>query len=213
MDCAAAVVDHRIPAAEAGLAFVNGKAELLPTASASVEAVACLLGADPALTVQIEVHTDARGADAWNLRLSQDRADAVRAALIERGVADGRVTAVGYGETLPLGGPSSADRRVELHTEPPSSRPPRPSPPPPPAPDPCAGWRDLGGTVLPWGTCSTTSDGWTCVLPFSLAEATERVGACFGGTVDRDGDLLVLRTGSATLILRADAEGRAVLSR
>lgn len=52
--------------------------------------------------VEIAGHTDSDGDDAFNLQLSQDRADAVMAYLIEKGVKAENLTAVGYGETQPV---------------------------------------------------------------------------------------------------------------
>lgn len=50
----------------------------------------------------IEAHTDARGSDEWNVRLSQARADYLRDELVRRGIATSRLVAVGYGERCPL---------------------------------------------------------------------------------------------------------------
>jgi OOP family OmpA-OmpF porin len=52
--------------------------------------------------VRIEGHTDDRGNDAANLRLSQKRAEAVQLELIKRGVDPARLVAVGYGEEQPI---------------------------------------------------------------------------------------------------------------
>jgi OmpA-OmpF porin, OOP family len=52
--------------------------------------------------VRVEGHTDDQGNDAHNLKLSQDRADAVSIYLMANGVAPERLTAVGFGETQPL---------------------------------------------------------------------------------------------------------------
>jgi OmpA-OmpF porin, OOP family len=70
--------------------------------------------------VTIEGHADVRGSDAWNLTLSQMRAERVREVLVrEHGVDPTRITAVGYGRTRPRdGGRSEAahqrNRRVEF---------------------------------------------------------------------------------------------------
>jgi OmpA-OmpF porin, OOP family len=70
--------------------------------------------------VRIEGHTDSQGSSSYNLRLSQERSDAVRAYLIERGIEPIRLNAIGYGEERPIedNGTSSgraANRRVEFH--------------------------------------------------------------------------------------------------
>lgn len=54
------------------------------------------------LSVELAGHTDSSGDENYNLRLSQNRADAVRDYLIELGVNPDRLTAVGYGETQPI---------------------------------------------------------------------------------------------------------------
>jgi len=71
--------------------------------------------------VKIEVagHTDSVDSDAYNLKLSQRRAEAVRAYLIEKGIAADRLIAKGYGEASPVADNSTAEgrfrnRRVEL---------------------------------------------------------------------------------------------------
>ena len=51
---------------------------------------------------QIEFRTDNIGGPEFNLKLSQSRAQSVRTALIERGVEESRLTAVGFGEDVPL---------------------------------------------------------------------------------------------------------------
>jgi outer membrane protein OmpA-like peptidoglycan-associated protein len=63
-------------------------------------AVRCLNGSD--LTLEIAGHTDASGSDEANLKLSEQRALAVLDALIERGVDEASMRAVGYGETQPI---------------------------------------------------------------------------------------------------------------
>ena len=100
--------------------FDTGKATIKPQSHALLDDVARVLG-DNAWIEQIEVgvHTDERGADAFNLRISDERAAAVKAYLVAHGVADARVTAHGYGETRPLCHEHdeacwSRNRRVEI---------------------------------------------------------------------------------------------------
>lgn len=56
----------------------------------------------PTLVIEIGGHTDALGSDEYNRSLSDDRANAVRTYLLEHGIAEERVTAVGYGESVPV---------------------------------------------------------------------------------------------------------------
>jgi outer membrane protein OmpA-like peptidoglycan-associated protein len=83
--------------------FETGKAEVKVDSHASLNEVALLMANNKKLgLVEIGVHTDARGSDAWNLALSQKRADAVRTYLIGKGVNGNRLRAKGYGETRPI---------------------------------------------------------------------------------------------------------------
>jgi OmpA-OmpF porin, OOP family len=70
--------------------------------------VAQALKDNPKITVRIEGHTDSRGDDAFNMKLSGKRAEAVRTYLIKQGVARERMEAKGYGETVPI-----ADNRTD----------------------------------------------------------------------------------------------------
>src|SRR5690606_35025553 len=58
-----------------------------------------LLTEYPNMVIELSSHTDSRGSDSYNLDLSQRRANSARNYLEERGIASGRVEAVGYGET------------------------------------------------------------------------------------------------------------------
>ena len=70
-----------------------------------------------AVRLTLEGHTDATGADDYNLRLSQRRAEAVVAYLMQRGVTADRLRPEGFGEYRPLAGYAPTDdrqRRVEI---------------------------------------------------------------------------------------------------
>ncbi|HPF70479.1 MAG TPA: OmpA family protein, partial [Candidatus Krumholzibacteria bacterium] len=102
------------------VAFESGSARLTPASVVTIDAVAQAMKDHPDMAVEIRGHTDAVGAAEVNLDLSQRRATAVRDALIQRGIAPARVTAVGYGEDFPVadnGTPEgrAANRRVELY--------------------------------------------------------------------------------------------------
>jgi outer membrane protein OmpA-like peptidoglycan-associated protein len=73
----------------------------------------------PTIQVEVQGHTDSRGNDDYNLRLSDARAQAVREYLVSHGIDASRLTARGYGETLPIesnrtSAGRAANRRVEF---------------------------------------------------------------------------------------------------
>jgi len=83
--------------------FDTNKATIRPESFVLLDQVASTLLDHPELArVRVEGHTDSRGSAAYNLDLSQRRADSVRDYLVERGVAPSRLEAVGFGETEPL---------------------------------------------------------------------------------------------------------------
>jgi outer membrane protein OmpA-like peptidoglycan-associated protein len=83
--------------------FETARAAIKPESYPLLDQIAALLMEHPEIRrVRIEGHTDSRGDDAYNLRLSQDRASAVRVYLVSKGVAVKRLSAIGYGETKPL---------------------------------------------------------------------------------------------------------------
>jgi outer membrane protein OmpA-like peptidoglycan-associated protein len=99
--------------------FNSGRSELRPAAARTVERLADFLQQRPKLSVLIEGHTDNVGDDAYNVNLSQQRADAVLSALAARGIDSQRVRSHGLGETYPSASNDSAggrqqNRRVEI---------------------------------------------------------------------------------------------------
>lgn len=77
------------------------KATLLPESKVALDSLKMLLDENPNITIELRSHTDYKGNDAYNLLLSQRRAESVVKYLIEHGVAADRITPVGYGETRP----------------------------------------------------------------------------------------------------------------
>jgi outer membrane protein OmpA-like peptidoglycan-associated protein len=103
----------------AGDAFTSGRATLTSSAAASLRVLGAYLQAGPAANVVIEGHTDGQGEADANLRLSQQRADAVAAALASAGVPRNRIRAVGRGESDLVADDATAagrarNRRVEI---------------------------------------------------------------------------------------------------
>jgi len=79
-----------------------------------LDEIAATIAAHPEiLMIRIEGHTDDVGADVTNLKLSQSRADAVKKALVFRGIAENRLDAVGFGEMRPISSNASDDGRAE----------------------------------------------------------------------------------------------------
>jgi len=79
------------------------------------------------IRVRVTGHTDSRGSDDYNLKLSHRRADAVRDYLIANGIAANRLETVGKGESQPVESNDTDDgrfknRRVELHVDDSSTR-------------------------------------------------------------------------------------------
>jgi outer membrane protein OmpA-like peptidoglycan-associated protein len=100
--------------------FVTAKAELLPIARDRLNEVAkSLKELDDDKLVSIEGFTDSRGADDMNLKLSQDRANAVRDYLASQGVKAQKLRAIGRGEANPVASNDTPEgrannRRVEI---------------------------------------------------------------------------------------------------
>ncbi len=89
------------------IAFDFDSAVIRPESTPVLEELFKNLQTDPRGRIVIEGHTSSEGTDAYNLRLSQQRAESVRADLVGRGLAGARVTASGLGESKPIA--SNAD--------------------------------------------------------------------------------------------------------
>lgn len=82
--------------------FGFDKSTLTPQSSSEIDKLYNLLKNDPKIHIEIAGHTDFIGSNEYNVGLSQSRADAVRKALIKKGIDPSRVKAIGYGEKHPL---------------------------------------------------------------------------------------------------------------
>ncbi len=74
------------------------------------------LRAHPGLLIELQVHTDSAGSAAYNQRISDERAVALKGQLVDAGVPPSRVVAAGKGESVPLteDGADPVNRRVVL---------------------------------------------------------------------------------------------------
>jgi OmpA-OmpF porin, OOP family len=99
--------------------FETGKADLRPGALRNLYPLVTFLQKYPEHRVLIEGHTDSVGSEAYNLDLSQRRADAVRDFLLQNGVKAAQLTTRGYGKASPVASNDTTEgrqqnRRVEL---------------------------------------------------------------------------------------------------
>ena len=103
--------------------FDTGSSALAPGAYERLRSLAGTLQRYPDTNIVVKGHTDSTGAESYNLKLSEDRAESVRKYLVAEGVSPSRVTAIGFGEAYPLVSDTSAagrqqNRRVEIEIKP-----------------------------------------------------------------------------------------------
>jgi outer membrane protein OmpA-like peptidoglycan-associated protein len=113
------------PAEAASVYFPNvnfdfNKRTLNEQGKAVTETIAKMLASEPTLKVVLQGHADYIGSDSYNDALGMDRARSVLAELVRLGVSDDRLSAVSFGETVPLidektDAARAANRRVEVH--------------------------------------------------------------------------------------------------
>jgi outer membrane protein OmpA-like peptidoglycan-associated protein len=100
--------------------FDFGKATLRPESSVELEELVRYMKNKDAIKIEIAGHTDNVGNDADNVKLSQQRAEAIRNYLIKKGIQSGRVMAKGYGASQPVSDNDTDEgrqlnRRTEVH--------------------------------------------------------------------------------------------------
>jgi len=99
--------------------FATAKAIIMPQSFALLNEVADVLKTRPTMQVRVEGHTDTRGSRTGNMRLSQARADSVKAYVVSRGIDASRLVSVGFGPDKPIETNRTAagrerNRRVEF---------------------------------------------------------------------------------------------------
>ena len=90
-----------IPVLVRNVFYAFDSAEITPESSTALDRLANLLKENPHITIELAAHTDYRGADAYNLQLSQRRAESVVRYLTAKGIAADRLSPKGYGEATP----------------------------------------------------------------------------------------------------------------
>ena len=85
-----------------GIRFDVNKATLRPESMGVINQIYKLMQAHPEISFSVEGHTDSDGEEAMNQTLSEQRANTVMAKLVEMGITQDRLTAKGFGETMPI---------------------------------------------------------------------------------------------------------------
>jgi OmpA-OmpF porin, OOP family len=101
------------------LIFNVGTAKITSDSHSELDEIVKMLRDNPAMIIQLEGHTDIKGDPRLNMKLSQERVEAVKSYLISKGSAKGRIKTKAFGGTLPLSKENTEEahkmnRRVEL---------------------------------------------------------------------------------------------------
>jgi OOP family OmpA-OmpF porin len=99
--------------------FENNQADLKPGSYGTLDEISTALKAQSGLNIEIQGHTDGKGARSYNLLLSQNRAESVKSYLETMGIDPARMTVRGYGPDRPIASNDSKEgraknRRVEI---------------------------------------------------------------------------------------------------
>jgi outer membrane protein OmpA-like peptidoglycan-associated protein len=99
--------------------FDFNSAALKPGADTTIQRLADFMMANPERDIVVEGYTDSRGSAQYNRELSAERAQAVKQALVDRGISAARIRTEGLGEEYPVASNGTAagrqlNRRVEI---------------------------------------------------------------------------------------------------
>lgn len=94
--------------------FDTNSSILKPGAYSELDRLAKVLRDYPQTRIRVEGHTDSKGAAAYNMTLSEKRAQAVADALVQRNVDPSRMQIVGFGESQPVSSSDADNRRVNI---------------------------------------------------------------------------------------------------
>jgi outer membrane protein OmpA-like peptidoglycan-associated protein len=112
-------VKKKLEFATKGIYFETNKAIIKPMSYSKLNQIVTIVNDYPDYDVRLSGHTDNVGSDDYNLNLSQNRVDAVKAYLVNNGINANRINAIGYGKTMPVASNNSEvgkalNRRVEI---------------------------------------------------------------------------------------------------
>lgn len=94
--------------------FAFNKYNIKPDSYGILDDVASIIKSNPQIKlIKVEGHTDAIGSEAYNMKLSQRRADSVVKYLVDKGVPSTKLQPVGYGKTRPIATNKTAEGRAQ----------------------------------------------------------------------------------------------------
>ena len=96
-----------------GITFDSGKSTIKPESMAEISRIQKLMTENASLKFEVQGHCDSTGSAATNDKLSQERADAIVAKLVELGIAKDRLTAVGKGSREPIADNSTEEGKAK----------------------------------------------------------------------------------------------------
>jgi OmpA-OmpF porin, OOP family len=82
--------------------FDFDKWDLRPESFVELDRVVKLLKENPKIEIEMSAHTDSKGSDEYNFRLSDNRARSVMEYILSKGIDASRITSKGYGESMPV---------------------------------------------------------------------------------------------------------------
>jgi outer membrane protein OmpA-like peptidoglycan-associated protein/tetratricopeptide (TPR) repeat protein len=112
------IPDENVELTLKGIYYDLDKADIRPDAAIVLDSLATILMNNPTLTIELASHTDSRADEAYNLKLSQRRAQSCVDYLVKKGIAKARLQALGYGESKLINDcADGADCSEEQHQE------------------------------------------------------------------------------------------------
>jgi formylglycine-generating enzyme required for sulfatase activity len=96
-----------------GINFDIGKSKVKPESYPIIAQISSYMQENPKLRIMIEGHTDNQGSDALNQKLSENRAKAIKAEIVKKGIPSDRMETIGYGASKPIADNKTAEGRTQ----------------------------------------------------------------------------------------------------